>query len=92
MAATPTSLLAQGERVVRNAHQHWFVLVWRARAARSSRLIIAALRHGRAAAVNSDIDGLLWTVLGWRRRVILRRDRPRLVACGASSGTAPRST
>ena len=25
------TLLASGERIVRNAHQHWFILVWRAR-------------------------------------------------------------
>ena len=36
------SLLASGERIVRIAHQHWFVLVWRARWAILA-LIIAAL-------------------------------------------------
>ena len=39
------SLLASGERIVRIAHQHWFVLIWRARWAILA-IIIAALAGG----------------------------------------------
>ena len=42
------SLLAPGERIVRRAHQHWFVLVWRARWAILA-LLIAAAAADRAA-------------------------------------------
>jgi hypothetical protein len=30
------TLLASGERIIRIAHQHWFILIWR-RAGRSGR-------------------------------------------------------
>jgi hypothetical protein len=55
-------LLASGERVIRVAHQHWFVLVWRARWAILG-LIIAVLAGGFAAFNASS--GPLWTILGW---------------------------
>jgi hypothetical protein len=57
------SLLASGERIIRVAHQHWFVLVWRARWAILG-LIIAALAGGFRA-LNADNSNGLWTVLGW---------------------------
>jgi PH (Pleckstrin Homology) domain-containing protein/putative oligomerization/nucleic acid binding protein len=57
------SLLASGERVMRVAHQHWFVLVWRARWAILA-IIIAALAGGFRA-LNSKESGLLWDLIGW---------------------------
>ncbi len=57
------SLLASGERVVRIAHQHWFILVWRARWAVLGLVIALALTILRA--VNTDTSGFLWTLLGW---------------------------
>lgn len=57
------TLLASGERVVRVAHQHWFVLVWRARWAILA-IIIAALAGGFRA-LNSQQSGLLWDLIGW---------------------------
>jgi len=56
------SLLASGERTIRVAHQHWFVLIWRARWAILA-IIIAALAGGFAA-LNAN-TGPLWTVLGY---------------------------
>ena len=56
------SLLASGERIIRVAHQHWFVLIWRARWAILA-IIIAALAGGFAA-LNAG-SGPLWTVLGY---------------------------
>jgi hypothetical protein len=57
------SLLASGERVMRVAHQHWFVLVWRARWAILA-IIIAALAGGFRV-LNSDQNGFLWNLIGW---------------------------
>ena len=56
------SLLASGERIVRVAHQHWFVLIWRARWAILA-IIIAALAGGFAA-LNAN-TGPLWAILGY---------------------------
>lgn len=56
------TLLASGERVVRKAHQHWFILVWRARWAVLGLvlgLVFLVLRL-----VNAQTDGPLWTILG----------------------------
>ncbi len=53
------SLLASGERIVRVAHQHWFVLIWRARWAILA-IIIAALSGGFQA-FNANTCGTLWT-------------------------------
>jgi uncharacterized membrane protein YdbT with pleckstrin-like domain len=63
------SLLASGERVVRNAHQHWFILVWNARWAVVGLIVAAVLVVLRA--VNTDTSGILWTVLGWVTVVLL---------------------
>jgi hypothetical protein len=57
------SLLASGERVVRKAHQHWFILVWRARWAVFGLLI--ALLFVVMRFLNKDTSGTLWTILGW---------------------------
>ena len=57
------SLLASGERVVRNAHQHWFILIWNARYAVAGLIVAAILVIVRA--INNDTTGMLWTILGW---------------------------
>jgi hypothetical protein len=56
-------LLASGERIIRIAHQHWFVLIWRARWAIIA-IIVAALAGGFRA-LNSKESGLLWDLIGW---------------------------
>jgi uncharacterized membrane protein YdbT with pleckstrin-like domain len=63
------SLLASGERMVRVAHQHWFIMVWRARWAVLGLVIAIALTILRA--ISSDTDGLLWTLLGWATLILL---------------------
>jgi len=63
------SLLASGERVVKTAHQHWFILVWRARWAVLGLVIALALTILRA--VNSDTSGILWTILGWASLILV---------------------
>ena len=68
MAYTDT-LLASGERIVRNAHQHWFILVWRARWAVLGLVIALALTVVRA--INSSATGLLWDILGWAALVLV---------------------
>ena len=62
-------LLASGERVVRIAHQHWFILAWRARWAVLGLIIAIALTILRA--ISSGTDGLLWTLLGWATLILL---------------------
>jgi hypothetical protein len=56
------SLLASGERIVKTAHQHWFVLVWRARWAVLGIVIGLLLLILRV--INKDTGGPLWSVLG----------------------------
>ena len=68
MSYTET-LLASGERMIRVAHQHWFIMLWRARWAVLGLVIAIALTILRA--VSSDTDGLLWTLLGWATLVLL---------------------
>ncbi len=68
MSYTET-LLASGERMVRVAHQHWFILVWRARWAVLGLVIAIALTILRA--ISSDTDGLLWQLLGWATLILL---------------------
>jgi uncharacterized membrane protein YdbT with pleckstrin-like domain len=63
------SLLASGERKVRVAHQHWFIMVWRARWAVLGLVIAIALTVLRA--VSTNTDGLLWTLLGWATLILL---------------------
>jgi uncharacterized membrane protein YdbT with pleckstrin-like domain len=63
------SLLASGERVVRIAHQHWFILVWRARWAVLGLVIALVLTVLRV--INKDTSGLLWTLLGWASLILV---------------------
>jgi hypothetical protein len=63
------SLLASGERIVRVAHQHWFVLIYRARWAILA-VIVAALAGGFRA-LNSKESGLLWDLIGWVVLILL---------------------
>jgi uncharacterized membrane protein YdbT with pleckstrin-like domain len=63
------SLLASGERIVRIAHQHWFILLWRARWAVIGVVIAIALTILRV--ISSDTEGLPWTLLGWATLILL---------------------
>jgi hypothetical protein len=57
------TLLASGERIIRIAHQHWFILIWRARWAVFGLLIALLLTILRV--INPDANGPLWDILGW---------------------------
>jgi membrane protein YdbS with pleckstrin-like domain len=61
MANYAESLLAQGERVLRRAHQHWFVLIANLRYALLAIIAAAVLT---VVSVWFGIDGLLWQLLG----------------------------
>jgi len=63
------SLLASGERVVRSAHQHWFILIWRARWAVFGLLIALVMTILRL--INKDTSGFLWTILGWSSLILV---------------------
>jgi len=63
------TLLASGERIVRNAHQHWFILLWNARWAVLGLILAVVLLVLRA--INSDTTGMLWTILGWATAILL---------------------
>src|SRR5918993_324205 len=63
------SLLANGERIVRNAHQHWFILVWRARWAVLGLIIAVVMVVVRL--INPDSNGPLWDILGWATAVLV---------------------
>ena len=63
------SLLASGERIIRIAHQHWFILVWRARWAVFGLLIALLLTVLRA--INPGADGPLWDILGWAAVILV---------------------
>ena len=56
------TLLANGERIVRRAHQHWFVLVWNARWAIAAVLAALALVVLRSA---SGATGAVMDILGF---------------------------
>jgi uncharacterized membrane protein YdbT with pleckstrin-like domain len=56
------TLLASGERIVRRAHQHGFVLLWNARGAVLALVIALGLLIVR---VVSSGSGLIWDLLGW---------------------------
>jgi len=56
-------LLADGERVVRRARQHWFVMVWDSRWAVAA--IILAVVAGIVRLLNMNDSGILMTILGW---------------------------
>jgi hypothetical protein len=64
------SLLASGERMVRKAHQHWFILVWRARWAVLGLVIGIVLLILRVINFGAGSD-LLWTILGWLMLILL---------------------
>jgi hypothetical protein len=64
------SLLASGERIVRKAHQHWFIMVWRARWAVLGLLLgvvflVLRLLNG------NNTDGPLWAILGIATLVLI---------------------
>jgi len=56
-------LLADGERVVRRARQHWFIMVWNARWAVAA--LILAIVGGVIRLLNVNDSGMLMTILGW---------------------------
>lgn len=56
------SLLASGERIIRRARQHWFVLLWNARIALLAAIVGIVLLVIRVTSVG---QGALWDVLGW---------------------------
>lgn len=56
------TLLANGERIVRRAHQHWFVLVWNARWAIAALIAALALLVLRSA---SGATGAVMDILGF---------------------------
>jgi len=62
-------LLADGERVLRRAHQHWFIMVWNARWAVGA-VIVAAI-GGIIRLLNLNSDGILMSILGWVVLVLL---------------------
>jgi hypothetical protein len=62
-------LLADGERVVRRARQHWFIMVWNARWAVAA--LILAIIGGIIRLLNINDSGLLMTILGWIVLVLL---------------------
>ena len=64
------SLLASGERMVRKAHQHWFILLWRARWAMLGLVIGIVLLILRVMNFGAGSD-LLWTILGWLMLILL---------------------
>ena len=57
------SLLADGERVLRRAHQHWFIMVWNARWAVAA--VVVAVVAGVIRLLNLGDGGILMTILGW---------------------------
>ncbi|HEY4753512.1 MAG TPA: PH domain-containing protein [Candidatus Limnocylindrales bacterium] len=61
-------LLANGERIVRRAHQHWFVMVWNARWAVVA--IILAVIGGAVRLLNGG-EGIALTLLGWIVLILL---------------------
>jgi hypothetical protein len=63
------SLLASGERIIRIAHQHWFILIWRARWAVFGLLIALLLMILRL--INPDASGPLWDILGWASVILV---------------------
>jgi hypothetical protein len=63
------SLLASGERIIRIAHQHWFILIWRARWAVFGLLIALLLMILKL--INPGASGLLWDILGWASVILV---------------------
>ena len=62
MATYADSLLASGERVLRRAHQHWFVFIANARYAVFAFIAALALTTVR---VWVNGTGAIWDILGW---------------------------
>lgn len=56
------TLLASGERIVRRAHQHWFVLVWNARLPVVGVVLALGLLVLRASSGDASD---LWAIVGW---------------------------
>jgi hypothetical protein len=63
------TLLASGERIIRIAHQHWFILIWRARWAVLGLLIALLLMILKL--INPTASGLLWDILGWASVILV---------------------
>jgi uncharacterized membrane protein YdbT with pleckstrin-like domain len=63
------SLLADGERVVRRAHQHWFIMVWHARWAVAA--LVVAVVGGFIKLLNLSDSGPLMFALGWLVLILL---------------------
>jgi hypothetical protein len=63
------SLLSDGERIVRRARQHWFIMVWNARWAVAA--LILAIVGGVVRLLNASDSGILMTILGWLVLVLL---------------------
>jgi hypothetical protein len=56
------SLLADGERIERRAHQHWFVMVWHARWAVAALVLALVLL---IVAIVAHLSGTIFTILGY---------------------------
>lgn len=63
------TLLASGERVVRKAHQHWFIMVWRAKWAALG--LVLGVLFLILKFVNANNTGPLWDLLGWATLVLI---------------------
>jgi hypothetical protein len=63
------TLLASGERIIRIAHQHWFILIWRARWAVLGLLIAILLTVVRV--INPDASGPFWYFLSWAALILV---------------------
>ena len=63
------SLLADGERVVRRAHQHWFIMAWNARWAVAA--VAVALLGGIVRLLNLGDAGAAMFILGWLVLILL---------------------
>ena len=66
MSYTET-LLASGERIVRRAHQHWFMLVWNGKTAVLALVIALVLLIVKIA---SGGTGLFFDLLGWATLIL----------------------
>ena len=62
-------LLADGERVMRRARQHWFVMVWDAKEAVLA--IVLAVVAGILRLLVVTGDGVMQSILGWLVLVLL---------------------
>ncbi len=83
------TLLASGERIVRIAHQHWFILIWRARWAVFGLLIAVAAHDPAAGQPRCQRPAVGHPGLGSGDP---RGDRHRSASPGARSASGARST